>query len=211
MGSPTYISGPDYARDEVSGIPNISKPPVPVQQTIPAQVTTDDTLIKQISDGSWEVVYMGNIWGARTQAEAQLVLERAIQNASKDPVQAEVVTNEEEGVSIINDVLAGISTAADIYATVQTAGAPVNLVQSGTGAAVQPGVVLESQASIAANAATKGMVYSPRANCGRGGWIKRRRRRRQLLSESDYNALLRIETLKVNKNMTMAIGKALTR
>lgn len=48
--------------------------------------------------------------------------------------------------------------------------------------------------------------------CGIYKWvIPKRRRRRALLSEGDYNALLRIENLKVNKNMTAAIAKALTR
>lgn len=48
--------------------------------------------------------------------------------------------------------------------------------------------------------------------CGQYKWVyPKRRRRRQLLTESDYNALLRIENLKVNKNMSVAIAKALTR
>ncbi len=48
--------------------------------------------------------------------------------------------------------------------------------------------------------------------CGVYKWVyPKRRRRRQLLTESDYNGLLRIESLKVNKNMTVAIAKALTR
>jgi len=48
--------------------------------------------------------------------------------------------------------------------------------------------------------------------CGVYKWvIPKRRRRRALLTEGDYNALLRIEGLKVNKNMTAAIAKALTR
>ena len=48
--------------------------------------------------------------------------------------------------------------------------------------------------------------------CGVYQWVyPKRRRRRQLLTESDYNGLLRIESLKVNKNMTVAIAKALTR
>lgn len=48
--------------------------------------------------------------------------------------------------------------------------------------------------------------------CGVYKWVyPKRRRRRQLLTDSDYNGLLRIESLKVNKNMTIAIAKALTR
>jgi len=48
--------------------------------------------------------------------------------------------------------------------------------------------------------------------CGVYKWVTpKRRRRRALLTETDYNALLRIEGLKVNKNMSIAIAKALTR
>jgi len=48
--------------------------------------------------------------------------------------------------------------------------------------------------------------------CGVYKWVyPKRRRRRTLLTESDYNALLRVQNLKVNQNMTVAIAKALTR
>lgn len=56
----------------------------------------------------------------------------------------------------------------------------------------------------------KGLVY--KKVCGEYRWVKqKRRRRRQLLTESDFNALLRIQALKVNTNMTIAIAKALGR
>jgi len=43
-------------------------------------------------------------------------------------------------------------------------------------------------------------------------WIKPKRRRRKiLLTESDYNSLLRIQSLKVNQNMTVALAKTLGR
>ena len=48
--------------------------------------------------------------------------------------------------------------------------------------------------------------------CGQYKWVyPKRKRRRALLTESDYNALLRVQNLKVNQNMTVAIAKALTR
>jgi len=54
--------------------------------------------------------------------------------------------------------------------------------------------------------------YVMKKVCGQWRWIKpKRRRRKPLLTESDYNALLRIESLKVNKNMTVAIAKTLSR
>ncbi len=56
----------------------------------------------------------------------------------------------------------------------------------------------------------KGYVY--KKVCGVWKWVKpKRRRRKVLLTESDYNGLLRIESLKVNKNMTVAIAKTLSR
>ncbi len=45
----------------------------------------------------------------------------------------------------------------------------------------------------------------------KGKWVRCRRRRRKLLTESDYNALLKIQTLKNNQNMQVAIAKALSR
>jgi len=73
---------------------------------------------------------------------------------------------------------------------------------------------------------TAGVPTAPAAACGNGAgaspvWKKvcgvykwvypKRRRRRELLTESDYNALLRIQNLKVNANVTMAISKAISR
>lgn len=56
----------------------------------------------------------------------------------------------------------------------------------------------------------QGYVY--KKVCGVYKWVKPgRRRRRDLLTERDYNALLRIQSLKVNQNMTIAIAKALSR
>lgn len=54
--------------------------------------------------------------------------------------------------------------------------------------------------------------YVMKKVCGQWRWVKpKRRRRKVLLTEADYNGLLRIESLKVNKNMTIALGKALSR
>lgn len=48
--------------------------------------------------------------------------------------------------------------------------------------------------------------------CGQYKWVMpKRKRRRQLLTNKDYNDLLKLQTLKVNQNMTAAISKALTR
>lgn len=56
----------------------------------------------------------------------------------------------------------------------------------------------------------QGWVY--KKVCGVYKWVKpKRRRRRKLLTDADFNALLRIQALKVNQNMTIAIAKALGR
>lgn len=49
-------------------------------------------------------------------------------------------------------------------------------------------------------------------HCGEYRWVKQsRRRRKKLLTDADFNALLRIQALKVNTNMTIAIAKAIGR
>ncbi len=68
-----------------------------------------------------------------------------------------------------------------------------------------PGVEVISEAKL-----DKGWVY--KKVCGEYKWIKpKRRRRKVLLTESDYNSLLRIQSLKVNQNMTVALAKTLAR
>lgn len=45
-------------------------------------------------------------------------------------------------------------------------------------------------------AGTKGMVWNPRANCGQGGWVKsRRRRRRRLATVSDIKDLAALKSV----------------
>ncbi len=57
---------------------------------------------------------------------------------------------------------------------------------------------------------TKGWVY--KKVCGQWKWVKpKRRRRRKLLTDSDYNGLLKLQTLKVNSNMNIAIAKSIGR
>lgn len=54
--------------------------------------------------------------------------------------------------------------------------------------------------------------YVMKKVCGQWRWIKpKRRRRRALLTETDYNSLLKLQTLKVNSNMNIAIAKAIGR
>ena len=56
----------------------------------------------------------------------------------------------------------------------------------------------------------KGMVY--KKVCGQYKWVKQKhRRRKKLLTDSDYNGLLKLQTLKNNANMNIAIAKAIGR
>ncbi len=59
-------------------------------------------------------------------------------------------------------------------------------------------------------AGMKGWAY--KKSCGEWKWVKSgRRRRRVILTDSDYNGLLKLQTLKVNSNMNIAIAKAIGR
>lgn len=54
--------------------------------------------------------------------------------------------------------------------------------------------------------------YVMKKVCGQWKWVKPgRRRRKKLLTDADFNSLLKLQTLKVNTNMTIAIAKALGR
>lgn len=68
-----------------------------------------------------------------------------------------------------------------------------------------PGVEIISEEKL-----DQGLVY--KKVCGAYRWVhQKRRRRKKLLTDADFNALLRIQALKVNSNMTIAIAKALGR
>ncbi len=90
------------------------------------------------------------------------------------------------------------------YGTGMVAGPTLIADDSGPGFGV-PGYEVISESEL-----DKGMVY--KKVCGVYKWVKqKRRRRRKLLTDADFNALLRIQALKVNTNMTIAIAKALGR
>ncbi len=90
------------------------------------------------------------------------------------------------------------------YGTGMLAGPTLIADDSGPGFGV-PGYEVISESEL-----DKGMVY--KKVCGVYKWVKqKRRRRRKLLTDADFNALLRLQALKVNQNMTVAIAKALGR
>lgn len=79
-----------------------------------------------------------------------------------------------------------------------------NVMAAQTGFGI-PGVEVISESNL-----DKGLVY--KKVCGEYKWVKqKRRRRRKMLTDADFNALLRIQALKVNANMTIAIAKAIGR
>jgi len=91
---------------------------------------------------------------------------------------------------------------------------PSVITQTGTGVAGTSMGTLPNLPTAAASCEPDDPMkgYVMKKVCGQWRWIKpKRRRRKPLLTESDYNALLRIESLKVNKNMTVAIAKTLSR
>ncbi len=72
---------------------------------------------------------------------------------------------------------------------------------------VQPGQVIQPT-----SCAPSGPSPVWKKVCGQYKWVyPKSRRRRALLTERDYNSLLKLQTLKVNQNMTVAIAKALSR
>lgn len=68
-----------------------------------------------------------------------------------------------------------------------------------------PGVEVISESNL-----DKGLVY--KKVCGEYRWVKqKRRRRRQLLTNRDYNDLLKIATLPNKDNIKIALAKSLGR
>jgi len=127
-----------------------------------------------------------------------------------------------EGVSIINDV---VDLLGDIFTDDPDSGwwdtmgrppppavmtpAPV-VIQGGGGGVPPPPPGYPMAAAGSCGPSGPQPVY--KQVCGVYKWVTpKRRRRRQLLTDSDYDSLLKLQTLKVNSNMTAAISKALTR
>lgn len=228
LGSPPGNPWWQVERGQISfGIPG------PLQRREPPAETSEGSRadvpmlrVFQEPNGLWAVQVGGSIYGSLTEEVARRIYdnERRKGAATGPPpapsvniqpalVNDGVLTSEEPPVGIIEDITGAIEGVGEIIgAWDRLTGEPAPvmnypaLVQNAT-----TGVPVVVPPGGGGSGGPPGMYWSPRANCGAGKWIKYRRKRRRLLSESDYNALLRIETLKVNKNMTMAIGKALTR
>lgn len=225
LGPLPGYAGPVQGVEVPPGIPG----PVP-SGTPPAETPTGSRAdvqsvlrIFQEDDGQWAVQVGGAIYGALSHEVAQRIYANELAKAGSlvtapppatyvQPVPA-VVATEESDVGFILDVVEGIENVGrvvDAIGNILDDGVPVMSQQQlvAAGATVVNGQTMGTPAT---GVAMKGMYFSPRANCGAGGWIKYRRKRRKLLSESDFNSLLKLQTLKVNANMTIAISKALTR
>jgi len=105
------------------------------------------------------------------------------------------------GVEYLGQTLFGGNQPAGLSPNVVTSGAGTYNPTLGVGVGGSPPINPQTGQPY------KNMLYNPRT----GKWTRCRRRRRKLLTDSDFNGLLKIQTLKVNNNMSIAIAKALSR
>lgn len=120
-----------------------------------------------------------------------------------------------EEVSFWDDLgdlaISWIGQEAGLFPTTTVPQTPSVITGGGGTGGVPPTTVVSSPGLPPINPNTgqpyKNMKWDPY----KGKWVRCRRRRRKLLTDSDYNALLKIQTLKNNQNMQVAIAKALGR
>ncbi len=109
-----------------------------------------------------------------------------------------------QGLAAPSRVSAPVTTFPGAGYGADMVGSPT-LIDADAGGFGVPGFEVISESEL-----DKGMVY--KKVCGEYKWVKqKRRRRRKLLTDSDYNGLLKLQTLKNNANMNIAIAKALGR
>jgi len=174
-----------------------------------------------VGDWSSSPYYVEGITQAGVEYMERQALERGAaelqQIVDMTPLQeAEAILMQPIGEAEVTDVANFFDNLGDVFLDVArqyipgiNAPAPMGFADPGA-AAVQPPLGAAAAPTGAACDTGPSPVY--KKVCGVYKWVyPKRRRRRQLLTESDYNGLLRIESLKVNKNMTVAIAKALTR
>lgn len=105
---------------------------------------------------------------------------------------------EEATVSTFWDIASGV---VDVIQG-QPVGGPV-----GFAPPVSPGPTVGAPSMVGGTGATSNLRWNPRT----GRWECKRRRRRRLLTESDFNDLMRIATLPSKQNVTVALAKAIGR
>lgn len=104
-----------------------------------------------------------------------------------------------QGMDIYGNIRAGQNATPQVI----YAGAKPD--SSGSGPFGIPGVEVISEAKL-----DQGLVY--KKVCGEYRWVRqKRRRRRQLLTNRDYNDLLKIATLPNKDNIKIALAKSLGR
>jgi len=203
LGIPPSSPGGAITGDELSDLGDTQIPGEP--PTLPPEV---DAIIMptEISPGLYTMPGFGG-----TFTKAQILANFGISVTSEEPYR-ELHSIVEDDMSDHGSFFDNLGDVFVDFARTQftDTNPPANLpveVLSGTGGVLPPN-------GGGGGACAPGSGASPvyKKVCGAYKWVyPKRRRRRQLLTESDFNALLRIQNLKVNANMTMAISKAITR
>ncbi len=203
--------GPPFGLPQQPGIQVLAEPtgpyqdePVPV--ALPAQTVGDVVMALPADFKGWHNAAKGEYVGVG--AGGKLIIKTIPANAGGVTVNGDVVIAppEEDEVGWIAD----LGDLVDIYQDYSGQGGtdpqPPAVITTPT-ATVIPG----TGGPVAAQCATGASPVWKKV-CGVYKWVyPKRKRRRQLLTNRDYDDLLKLQTLKVNANMTAAISKALTR
>jgi len=219
MGPPDILPIPPEPRNELPdmGTPN-PQDAIP-QEAIYREISTRVDETGRLMQDIWEVTvgggntYRGTLEQLGTLATHpdirpvnQQLLERAddILTTPIGDVEAEEVTDffHDLGDAAIGALMSQFGPGTTI--PVGTGGVGVTTIETAD--------IVNQNPAVASAVCNTGASPVYKKVCGVYKWVyPKRRRRRALLTESDYNALLRVQNLKVNQNMTVAIAKALTR
>lgn len=210
-GRPGVSLGPPIGNGPFEGIqifaqPGGPLPPVPAEAPLPP-TARDDAMTPESLPGfaGWNIPgkeFLQFIGGVLTKVLADPIFDTDI--LFEEPQEDDVAWIDDLGqlVGIAAPFLGGSTPAPQVYTTGYDPSEPV-LANGGTSGPGAP--VTFANCAPGASPVWKKV-------CGEYKWVTpKRRRRRQLLTNRDYDDLLKLQTIKVNANMTAAISKALTR
>jgi len=188
-------------------LPTISRPPpLPPKATIPAVVKKTVPVIKIPPIVPHPPVIIPRVEPPALKKQPALVPTPTI--VKEKPVGLDLGDLIGKGIDVYGSVLRSeargptVPTSYASYPPQQVGPGIQQMVDNPFGI---PGVEVIGEANL-----DKGLVY--KKVCGQYKWVKQKhRRRRKLLTDSDYNGLLKLQTLKNNANMNIAIAKALGR